>query len=68
MHLTAELAPGIDAEAAAAFLAGRNVRIHSLARYAFERPPPSGLVFGYGVADEAALDRALDLLKAAVAR
>jgi len=63
MHITAELSPGADAEAIASALARDNVKIHSLARYAFERPASPGLVFGYGVADEAALDRALNLLR-----
>jgi GntR family transcriptional regulator/MocR family aminotransferase len=62
MHVTAEVSSGADAEEIAGALAQHNVKIHSLARFAYERRAPSGLVFGFGAADEAGLDRALNLL------
>jgi GntR family transcriptional regulator/MocR family aminotransferase len=68
MHVTAELNGGADPEALADMLMRHNVRIHSLGRYAFERPATAGLVFGYGVTDEAGLDRALNLLRKALDR
>jgi GntR family transcriptional regulator/MocR family aminotransferase len=63
MHVTAKLREDIDAEAVVEMMEGHNVRIHSLKRYAFERQAPSGLIFGCGVSDEAAIDHALKSLR-----
>jgi GntR family transcriptional regulator / MocR family aminotransferase len=68
MHVTAEVTCGADPEGLADVLARHNIRIHSLARYAFERPAMPGLVFGYGVTDEAGIGRALSLLRKALDR
>jgi GntR family transcriptional regulator / MocR family aminotransferase len=68
MHVTAQIIRGTDAEELAGALADHGVKIHSLARFAYERPAPSGLVFGIGAADEVALDRALNLLRKAIGR
>lgn len=62
MHITTELTSTLDAEEIADALARHHIKMHSLARYAFERPARSGLVFGFGIADEASLDRALNVL------
>ena len=66
MHVTAEFQHGIDAEPIAEFMADHGVKLHSLRRYAFARRAPSGLVFGYGVSDEKALDHALKILRKAL--
>jgi GntR family transcriptional regulator / MocR family aminotransferase len=66
MHVTAQLIGGADADEIAATLARSSVKIHSLTRFAFERPAPPGLVFGFGAADEAGLDRGLNLLRKAI--
>ena len=68
MHATAEVTCGADPEEIANALGRNNVKIHTLGRFAFERPPRPGLVFGFGVSDEAGLDRALSLLLKALGR
>jgi len=62
MHLAALARPGVEVEAAAEAVAGRGVRLHSLARYHLGAPTHRGLVFGFSVADEAEIGRGLDLL------
>lgn len=68
MHVTTSLGPGLNADEVADVLARQHIKIHSLTRYAFERPAPSGLVFGFGATDEAGLDRALSLLRKTISR
>ena len=64
MHVSAEFRRSIDAEAVSDALARQGVHMHALRRYAFQGPARSGLVFGYGVSDEAGLRRALGVLHA----
>lgn len=66
MHVTAKFQHGIDAEPIVDYMANHCVKLHSLERYAFVRRPPSGLIFGCGVCDEAALDHALKILRKAL--
>jgi GntR family transcriptional regulator/MocR family aminotransferase len=68
MHVAAEVTASLNADDLAGALAGHNIQMHSLARYAFERPQRSGLVFGFGTADEAGLDRALNVLRKTIDR
>jgi GntR family transcriptional regulator/MocR family aminotransferase len=68
MHVTARMTCDANPEDLANALARHNIKIHSLDRYAFERAPAAGLVFGYGVADESGLDRALSILRNALDR
>ena len=68
MHLAALARPGVEVEAAVEALARQGVRLHSLARYHLGPPTHRGLVFGFGAADEAEIDRALDLLHGTLSR
>ena len=68
MHLAALARPGVEVEAAAEALARQGVYLHSLERYHLGPPTHRGLVFGFGVADEAEIARGLDLLRDALRR
>ena len=68
MHLTALARPGVEVDAVAKALAAQGVAMHSLARYHLGPPTHQGLVFGFGVADEAEIGRGLDLLHDALRR
>jgi len=63
MHVAAEARAGVDVEAVARALARRNVRVHTFSRYYLGPHSRTGLVFGYGVADEDALRQGLAALR-----
>ncbi|MGZ5198603.1 MAG: MocR-like pyridoxine biosynthesis transcription factor PdxR [Telluria sp.] len=62
MHVTALLAPGQDAAGVAAGMRDAGFRMHTLDRYYVGAGRRPGLVFGYGIADQAQLESALRLL------
>jgi GntR family transcriptional regulator/MocR family aminotransferase len=68
MHITALSSKPLDFGPIAALLARENVRIHDLERYYVGKPAATGLIFGYGTAEPADLDRGLSLLRAALVR
>jgi GntR family transcriptional regulator / MocR family aminotransferase len=57
----------VHARDAVQALAGRSVKIHTLARYHLKQPPRSGLVFGYGAVDLPDIERGLAALLGALA-
>ena len=68
MHLAAVARPGMDVEAVVEDLAQRGVRLHSLDRYHLGPPTHRGLVFGFGAADEAEIERGLGVLHETLGR
>jgi GntR family transcriptional regulator / MocR family aminotransferase len=63
MHVAAWARDGFDPETAATTLAGKSVKIHTLARYYMRPMPPAGLVFGYGAVDLPEIEQGLATLK-----
>jgi GntR family transcriptional regulator/MocR family aminotransferase len=63
MHVAAYARDGADLEAAAARLAARGVKIHTLERYYLGAPGRAGLVFGYGAVDPEEIARGLACLR-----
>jgi GntR family transcriptional regulator/MocR family aminotransferase len=59
MHVAAWARDGVDLDAAVQVLAGRSVKIHTLARYYLRQPSRAGLVFGYGAVDLPEIERGL---------
>jgi GntR family transcriptional regulator/MocR family aminotransferase len=68
MHLGAFLRDDIDAEILLKRMAQSGVKMHSFARYYADGQGRPGLVFGYGAADLAHLEQALDLLRCELAK
>jgi GntR family transcriptional regulator/MocR family aminotransferase len=67
MHVTALSTGAVDVDAVAQALVRRNVRIRNLGRYYLGPATQAGLVFGFGTMDEAAISRAMPLVRAALA-
>jgi GntR family transcriptional regulator/MocR family aminotransferase len=68
MHLAAYLRDGADAEDLLKRMEQAGVMMHSFARYYAGCPGRPGLVFSYGAADLAQLERALTLLRSELSR
>jgi len=66
MHVCALAKGELDVAGLCARLRTQGVRLHSLSRYCAGTPAREGLVFGLGMADEAAIDRALRWLRKAL--
>jgi GntR family transcriptional regulator/MocR family aminotransferase len=62
MHVAAFACPGFDANAAADAAVRVGVKVHSLERYYLGPDRQPGLIFGYGTADEAAIEEGLKRL------
>ena len=63
MHLGAYLRGDADVEGLVQQMEQAGIMMHSFARYYAGRPGRAGLVFGYGAADLAQLERAMSLLR-----
>ena len=63
MHIAAIARTDLNLERAADALLDSRVRIHTLARYYLGTQQKAGLVFGYGTADVAQIERGLALLR-----
>ena len=68
MHVTAVARPSLDVESVATALRRQGVMLHTLARYHLRPSSWHGLVFGFGTADLADLDRGLTMLRATLQR
>jgi len=66
MHVAAVARPGLNLERVADALLDGHVKIHTLTRYYVTPRPREGLVFGYGAADVAQIERGLGLLRKAL--
>jgi DNA-binding transcriptional MocR family regulator len=66
MHVAAVARPGLNLERVADALLDNHVKIHTLTRYYVSPRPRQGLVFGYGVADLAQIERGLAVLRKAL--
>jgi GntR family transcriptional regulator/MocR family aminotransferase len=66
MHVAAFARPGLNLERLADALLDSHVKIHTLTRYYVTPRLREGLVFGYGAADLAQIERGLGLLRKAL--
>ena len=68
MHLAAISKSSVDLERIAESLSAHSVKIHGFDRYHLGTRKRDGLIFGYGVADVADIDRGLSALRAALTK